>query len=40
MNQKFYNLFGQKPVIGMIHTNSDIEKSVLNLARTEIDILP
>lgn len=38
MNQKFYNLFGQKPIIGMIHTNSDIEKSVLELARTEIEI--
>ena len=39
MNNKFYEVFGhQKPVIGMIHTNSDSEMTMLELAQREIEI--
>lgn len=36
MNSKFYEIFGhQKPVIGMIHTNSDSEMTMLELAQVD-----
>lgn len=32
------DIFPNKPIIGMIHTNSNLEMSVLDIARREIDI--
>ena len=38
MVMQFKDIFPNKPVIGMIHTNSDSEMSVLDIAKREIDI--
>lgn len=38
MVMRFIDIFPHKPIIGMIHTNSDSEMSVLDIAKREIDI--
>ena len=37
MSSRFFEVFSRKPVIGMVHTNSDSTMSMLELAQTEIE---